>query len=401
VIDTRRAEPVGPATPIVDSPSLVGMLLAFLRLGVTAFGGPAMVAHIRIVAVEKYRWLDEADFRNGVALCQAVPGATAMQTAAYVGLRARGFCGGLTAYIGFGFPAFCFMLALTAVYLRAQALPVTVELFGGLKAVVVALVASAACTFALSSVRNWRGATIAGAAALALTWRANPIFVIAACGVAGAWWLRVPDASPGTGVRLPRQAPWLRPTLALAGAVLGAVVMLFWLDRGLYELAVTMLRVDLMAFGGGFASVPLMQHELTAVRGWMDSRTFMDGIALGQVTPGPIVITATFVGFVVRGLSGAVVATLSVFAPSFVVVALVAPHFNRLQRQAAFRGATTGALLSFVGLLASVAVRFAAETPWNATTIAIGLAAFLAFRLRVDVLWIVLAGAVVSLVSAR
>jgi chromate transporter len=146
--------------------------------------------------------------------------------------------------------------------------------------------------------------------------------------------------------------------------------------------------------------VPLMQHEITAVRGWMDSQTFMDGIALGQVTPGPIVITATFVGFVVRGLSGAVLATMSIFAPSFVVVALVVPHFNRLQRQAAFRGATTGALLSFVGLLAAVTVRFAAETSWNATTIAIGLAAFVAFRWKVDVLWIILAGAVVSLLSA-
>jgi len=161
-----------------------------------------------------------------------------------------------------------------------------------------------------------------------------------------------------------------------------------------------MIRVDLLAFGGGFASVPLMQHEITAVRGWIDSRTFMDGIALGQVTPGPIVITATFVGFVVRGLPGAVVATLSIFAPSFVVVALVTPHFNRLQRQAAFRGATAGALLSFVGLLASVSVRFALETPWSVTTTALALAAFVAFRRKVDVLWIILAAVVVSLVSA-
>jgi chromate transporter len=324
-----------------------------------------------------------------------------MQTAAYVGLRARGFCGGLAAYVGFGCPAFCLMLALTALYLRARTLPVTIELFGGLKAVVVALVASAACTFALTSVRNWRSAMIAGAAALALTWRANPIAVIAACSVAGAWWLRTPDGPGASGVRPSWRAPWLHPTLAMAGAAFGALVILFRLDRGLYDLAVTMLRVDLLAFGGGFASVPLMQHEMTAVRGWMDSKTFMDGIALGQVTPGPIVITATFVGLVVRGLPGAVVATLSIFTPSFIVVALVAPHFNRLQRQAFFRGATTGALLSFVGLLSSVTVRFAVETSWNVTTVAIGLAAFVAFRRKVDVLWIILAGAAVSLVFAR
>jgi chromate transporter len=394
------ATPVGPAPPLADPPSLLQLFLAFLRLGATAFGGPAMVAHIKVLAVEKRRWLADADFANGVALCQTVPGATAMQAAAYVGLRVRGIAGGLAAYVGFGCPAFCLMLALTALYLRARTLPVTIEFFGGLKAVVVALIASAACTFALSSVRSWRAATVAGAAALALTWRVHPVVVIAACGLVGAWWLKIPDSPGESGAGPPRKTQWLRPTLALVGAVLGAVAILFWLDRGLYELAVTMIRVDLLAFGGGFASVPLMQHEITAVRGWIDSQTFMDGIALGQVTPGPIVITATFVGFVVRGLPGAVVATLSIFAPSFVVVALVTPHFNRLQRQAAFRGATAGALLSFVGLLASVSVRFALETPWSVTTTALALAAFVAFRRKVDVLWIILAAVVVSLVSA-
>ena len=400
VLIERQAEPADLAPPVAASPPVIQLFLAFLRLGATAFGGPAMVAHIRVLAVEKRRWLDETDFRNGVALCQTVPGATAMQTAAYVGLRARGIPGGLAAYVGFGCPAFCLMLALTALYLRARTLPVTIEFFGGMKAVVVALIASAACTFALSSVRSWRAATVAGAAALALTWRVHPIVVIAACGLVGAWWLKTPDSPSESGAGPPRQTQWLRPTLALVGAVLGGVAILSWLDRGLYELAVTMIRVDLLAFGGGFASVPLMQHEITAVRGWMDSQTFMDGIALGQVTPGPIVITATFVGFVVRGLAGAVVATLSIFAPSFIVVAIVTPHFNRLQRQAAFRGATAGALLSFVGLLASVAVRFAVETPWGVTTTAIALAAFVAFRRKVDVLWIILAGAIVSLMSA-
>jgi chromate transporter len=400
VITRLGAAPAGPAPPPPVSPSLSRLFLAFLRLGATAFGGPAMVAHIKALAVEKRRWLDDADFANGVALCQTVPGATAMQTAAYVGLRVRGISGGLAAYVGFGAPAFCLMLALTAVYQRAQALPVTIELFGGLKAVVVALIASAACTFALSSVRNWRGAAVAGAAALALTLRVHPIVVIAACGVAGACWLQTPARLRPSSDGLSPQATWLRPTLALAGVVLGAVAVLYRLDRGLYDLAVTMIRVDLAAFGGGYASVPLMQYEIATVRGWMDSRTFMDGIALGQVTPGPIVITATFVGFMVRGVPGAVVATLSIFAPSFVVVALVAPHFDRLQRQAAFRGATAGVLLSFVGLLASVAVRFALEAPWSITTTILAIAAFVAFRRKVDILWIILAGVVVSLVSA-
>jgi chromate transporter len=172
------------------------------------------------------------------------------------------------------------------------------------------------------------------------------------------------------------------------------------MDRQLFDLAVTMLRVDLVAFGGGFASVPLMQHEVAEVRGWMSVRTFMDGIALGQVTPGPIVITATFVGYLCRGIPGAVVATMSVFSPSFLMVALIAPHFDRLQRLAAFRGATRGALLSFVGLLAAVTVQFGLATSWTVNTTILAVAAFVALRLKVEVLWVVLAGVVVSLLPA-
>jgi chromate transporter len=389
------------ATPAVaPAPSLPALFFAFLRLGATAFGGPAMVAYIKDLAVAKRRWLDESTFRNGVALCQTVPGATAMQTAAYVGLRSRGFLGGLAAYVGFGFPAFCLMLALTAVYRQTQSLPIAVALFHGLRAIVVALIANAAWTFARNSVRRWQAAVLAAAAAVTFMVPVNPILVIAGCGLAGTWLLgdvgsdrRPPVAS---GARTEGRA-----TLALVLGAAGGIALLFWLDRQLFDLAVTMVRIDLVAFGGGFASVPLMQHEVVEAREWMTARAFMDGIALGQVTPGPIVITATFAGYLVRGIAGAVVATLAVFLPSFVLVALISPHFDRLQRLVVFRGATRGALVSFVGLLASVTVRFAFATSWTIETAILALAAFGALRLRIDVLWVVLGGVLVSWLAAR
>ena len=127
----------------------------------------------------------------------------------------------------------------------------------------------------------------------------------------------------------------------------------------------------------------------------------MDGIALGQVTPGPIVITATFVGYLFRGMSGAVVATASVFFPSFVLVVLVAPHFDTLQQVARFRGATRGALVSFVGLLVALTVRYTVETSWTVLTAIVAVAALAALRARVNVLWIVLAAAALSLLTLR
>jgi chromate transporter len=228
----------------------------------------------------------------------------------------------------------------------------------------------------------------------------SPVLVIVGSGVAGTWLLADTRSALGPPAAASGARNVLRSTLGLVVAAGAGVAILFWLDRRVFDLAVTMLQVDLVAFGGGFASVPLMQHQFVDVRGWMSARTFMDGIALGQVTPGPIVITATFGGFIVRGLPGAVVATASVFLPSFVVLALVAPHFDRLQRLARFRGATTGALVSFVGLLAAVTVRFAFATSWTIETALLGVAALAALRLRVDVLWVVLGGVLVSVLAA-
>jgi chromate transporter len=394
-------DPNVPDSQAAAVPSLSALLLAFLRLGVTAFGGPAMIAHIRDLAVVRRRWVDDAAFQTGVALCQTIPGATAMQTAAYVGLRTRGFLGGLSAYVGFGLPAFCLLLSLTAVYRQVQWLPVTVALFGGLRPVVVALIANAAWSFARISIKNWRAAVLSGAAATALMFPVNPILVIASCGLAGTWFLAdarshvvPPPSTLGIG-------DVVRPTVGLVLVAGAAVALLFWLDRGLFDLAATMMRVDLVAFGGGFASVPLMQHEVVDAHRWVTARTFMDGIALGQVTPGPIVITATFVGYIVRGVPGAFVATASVFLPSFVLVALVGPYFDRLQRLARFRGATRGALVSFVGLLAAVTLRFVFATSWTIETAILAVAALAAFRLRVDVLWIVLGAALLSLLNLR
>ena len=128
-------------------PSLPRLFVSFLRLGTTAFGGPAMVAYIRKMAVERNQWLDEATFQDGVALCQTIPGATAMQTAAYVGLRSRGLPGAAVCFVGFGLPAFCFMVILSAFYARTHDLPLVLAAFQGLRAMTVAIVANATLTF--------------------------------------------------------------------------------------------------------------------------------------------------------------------------------------------------------------------------------------------------------------
>ena len=238
----------------------------------------------------------------------------------------------------------------------------------------------------------------AGAAAF-LVLHGNPIVAIVGAAVLGLLLYRgvaSPEAEwPAEAADGPRRP--LRFAAGLIVCVAAGLATLFFLDRMLFALALLMLKIDLFAFGGGFASVPLMLHEVVDARGWLDSQTFMDGIALGQVTPGPIVITATFVGYQVAGLAGAVVGTLSIFTPSFWMVLATVPYFDRLQRSLFFRRALRGVLVSFVGLLAAVAVNFALAVSWSIPAAILAVAALVALRLKVDILWVVLAGAIASI----
>ena len=189
---------------------------------------------------------------------------------------------------------------------------------------------------------------------------------------------------------------FLRLVLVLLAAAALVMGILYVFERQLFDLALTMLRVDLFAFGGGFASIPLMQHEVVDIHHWVAAPVFIDGIALGQVTPGPIVITATFVGYMFAGLAGAAVATAAIFLPSFTVLVLLEPYFDRFKRNRYFRKAITGILLSFVGLILAVTVRLGINVSWEIWTVVLAVAAFAALRLKADVLWVVAAGGVIS-----
>jgi chromate transporter len=377
---------------------LSALFLALLRLGLTAFGGPAMVAYIGDLAVRKKKWLSEESFADGTALCQSIPGATAMQVAAYVGLRVRGVRGALATFVGFGLPAFVLMVALSGVYQVSRDLQPVAAAFRGLHAIVVALVANAVVTFGRSSIENWRDALLACGAATFLYFRGSPILAIVAAAAVGALLYRGATL-PMRPVHAAGQPSGRRSIhLVLVAVIAGgaALAVLYVANRPLFDLATVMVKVDLFAFGGGFASVPVMLHQVVDVRNWMDSRTFMDGIALGQVTPGPIVITATFVGYRIAGLLGAVVATVAIFSPSFLMVLITVPYLDRLQNASLFRRALRGALASFVGLLLAVTVHFAVAASWTAPSILLAAAALVALWFKVDILWVVLAGAVVS-----
>ena len=381
----------------MKAPSLQKLFLAFLKLGAISFGGPAMVAYIRRLAVEENAWLDESSFRDGVALCQAIPGATAMQTAAYVGLKVRGVLGAAASFVGFGLPAFAVMMVFSSLYVRSHSLPVVAAIFAGLGAIVVAIAANATLSFGRDILISWRRLVIVLAAAVLLGLRMSPLAVIMLSSLMGYMILKAPPSSPALQSAAPplRTAGSFIKIILTAAAALG---LLFLISPRLFALSALMLKIDVLAFGGGFASVPLMYHEVVDVRAWLAGPTLLDGIALGQITPGPIVITATFIGYLVSGPLGGVVATVSVFLPSYSLVIAVAPYYEKLRSSPRFHKVIGGIFCAFVGLLLSVTVRFAANVSWNLPRLLLAFGALLALRLRVNILWVVLAGTALSLV---
>lgn len=379
------------------NPSLALLFVSFLRLGVTSFGGPAMIPYIRKIAVEQRRWLDDETFRAGVALCQAIPGATAMQMAAYVGLKTGGVAGAAVTYIGFGLPAFLIMMLLSMLYEQTHNLSTAVSLFSGLQAVIVSIVASATVSFGSSYLRLWRDFAVAAFAASMFMFGIGPFFVILLAACAGLIIYRDQPIQSKTmaQVEMPKT---ILPLILISSIAAIGFVLLYLLQRNLFDLAALMFRIDLFAFGGGFSSLPLMLNEVVNVRSWMDYRTFMDGIALGQITPGPIVITAAFVGYMMYGPIGGIVATLGIFLPSFLVIIGTAPYYDKLRSSPRFNMAVNGILCSFVGLLGTVALHFASNIQWDILHAIMAAAAFIALWFKVDILWIILISATISVI---
>jgi len=312
---------------------------------------------------------------------------------AYVGFRSKGIPGALVSFVGFGLPAFILMLILSSLYARYHAVPSIVSLFNGLQVVVVAIVANATYSFGKSTFRNYGDIVVAMAASILFWAGVSPFIVILGAAFAGA------VSQNGKGVVATVEGKTdgnsFKQLFVLFLVLLFGLFMLYLMDTKLLNLAMLMIKIDFFAFGGGFASIPLMLHEIVNVRGWMDSKTFMDGIALGQVTPGPIVITSTFVGYIFHGLPGAIVATTAIFTPSLLMGVILTPVFDRLKSSVYFTNATKGILASFVGLIFFVSMKFAMDVHWDIFRVLIGVA-FAALFKKIDVLYVVIIASVSS-----
>lgn len=372
--------------------NLKDLFVTFLKLGLTAFGGPAMVAYIREVAVEKKKWLDEKTFHGGIALAQAIPGATAMQVAAYVGLKTRGILGGLVSFVGFGLPAFLLMLFLSFLYAKTRSVSEIISVFMGLQIVVVAIIANAFLMFTKPILKSKGELLIAFFSFLLFTLKFNPFLIILICLLLSQLIFKEETINIVNNSKKVN----LRGMAILIIALLFLLLLLFILDKTLFNIAITMIKIDCFAFGGAYASLPLMLHEFVDRLRWIDEKTFMDGIALGQITPGPIVITATFVGYLLKGYIGAIIATLAIFSPSFLIIAFASEIDGKIKNSKIFSRAKKGLIASFSGLLLFATIKFANTLEWNWIKLLFLSISLFCLIKKVNILYVVIIGATIS-----
>jgi chromate transporter len=346
------AAPVTAST--TDRVSLVTIAREWGRIGVTGFGGPpAHIALLRKLCVEKNSWLDAAEFEDAIAATNLLPGPASTQLAIFCAWRLRGRLGGILGGICFIVPGLVLILLLSALFLAAHPPIWIVGAAAGAGAAVPAIALKAGIGLVPAS---WKRAGEQRSARI--RWIVYAGVGCAAGALVGPWLVVVLIAMGLIEVIVQRDwrrnpprgaASILFPFLLLPVGALGGLA-------GLAALAWVALKVGALSYGGGFVIIPLMQHDAVVTYGWMTNTQFLDAVALGQVTPGPVVLTVAAVGYAAAGLGGALLAVLIAFAPSFVFVLVGARSFNRLRTNRTIQSFLTGAGATVIGAILGSAV---------------------------------------------
>jgi len=374
---------------------------AFLRLGATSYGGPAIMGVMQAELQERRQWLSKPRFLEGLALVNMLPGATATQLALFLGHARGGWWGALLGGICFVLPAFAIMLALTVAYAALGVSPLVRGALYGLGPVVLGIFLVAVYRLGRSAAGTLPQALIAVAAAAATLW--SPLGVAAILVLAGALGLglfysrRLGGAALGAaGLAIAAIHRW-SPPAAVASVDARAAK-----SPGLAGLATFFLEVGALTVGGGLAMIAFIQARVVEQLHWLTAQEFIDGLALGQFTPGPILMVAAYVGYKVAGVAGAAVAAGAAFLPSFVMMLAILPAFDRVRTYTWTRAVLRGMSPAVIGLLAVSLTRLAPYALVDPFAVAIFVATVAALLLwRPGTVRLMLGGAVLGALRNR
>ena len=364
--------------------SLGALVRLSVFYGIAGFGGGySVLAQLRRDLVEKRAWVTADEFLVLAELSKSLPGTPATSLIALLGQRALGIRAGAIAAVAFLLPSMVLMIACAAAYSLMRKAPGLGPFFDGMSAAMVGVVAATTLDLARSAHRNrWDLIAAAGCAAvLSLRIVSEPAIAAAAIafGVMRATMHPQPPASPPKSERLHGISPFVLLLGLGAGALVG--------------LARVFVPIGVLTFGGGLAMVPAIEHTVVVEQGWLNPKTFADAVALGQITPGPVAICATFIGFRVGGLVGALVATAAMFGPAIAVALAVGHSVERFQRSPLVHGSLRALAPAVIGMLAAATISLgrASLEGWLHSVVAVVSFGVLA-RLRVSPLWVLVGG---------
>jgi chromate transporter len=348
-------------------PPLLGFFLYFLKLGTVGFGGPiALTGYMQRDLVERRRWVSEQDYKEGLSLAQLAPGPLAAQLAIYLGwVRAR-VLGATLVGLAFVMPSLIMVLVLSAMYVRFGGLPWMQGAFYGIGAAVIAIIAQSARKLTRLTLGKdlflW---LLFGVSAVVTAWTESEIFsLFVAAGV-------VTMLVRGLG-RSRRFAALILPIPVWLPAIVSEPI-----STGLlWKLFIYFGEASLLVFGSGLAIVPFLHAGVVQQFHWLNERQFLDAVAVSMITPGPVVITVAFIGYLVAGLVGSLVAALGMFLPTYLVVVLAAPHYRRFASNVQVRAFVDGVTAAATGAIAGAVFVLGRRAIVDVPTVMIALAVF-------------------------
>lgn len=380
------------------SVSLWQLFLLYLKIGITGFG-PALAAETKKHLVKGLRWISEEDFVTGMALAQLLPGATFVSLTVYIGYKLRGFLGAFTCFLALILPPFGIMLLLSYIYFTYGSLPTVNILFTGMEVLVVGLVTHAVLEIGKSTITDIKGIIVALGAICMMLYYPNIFLLLFLATVAGIllFYQSLKQAVPArvsnqssAEVKLPVKQ------FILLAVILVVIAYGVYMQPVLFQLSYVFFRMGALLFGGGFSMIPFIQQEVVTHYHWLTLDEFMVGIALGQVTPGPILITAAFIGYKVAAVAGAIAATLGIFLPSLFLVMATSEIHQKIRNNLLVKAAIKGIAAAFTGMMVLVVMGLARYTFSNILSIVVAVATFGALRLtKLDTVWVVISGAAI------
>ncbi len=389
--------------------SLLTIFWIFFRIACTSFGGfMVIISMVQDTVVERRKLLSHQDMLDGISLASILPGTMAVNVIAYVGYRLRGATGAFVSAVAAILPPFTLIVLLGTAYFRWGELPAVSKAFMGFVPAVTAIIVAAAWNMGRKSVLGFREAFLAIGAAAALSGIGgffSTLGIVLVAAALGCWWFRESDieteADPKSKPRT-RNGSKFSMKINIAFLSLPASIAPFTaFEPGiLLNILGTFAGMSLLLFGGHYVFIPVIQEIVVTGRGWVTHQEFVDAVAMGQITPGPLMVSAAFIGLKVAGFAGAVAATVGIFTPSAVLMVVCAGLFTRVKELTLVKAALRGIRPAVVGMIAAAAVVVGqtAAPVWTSAAIFLSALAALLY-VRVEGMWVIpVAGAIGYLV---